>query len=172
MYFTVHWALICKWAVNWNDKWDTGCVRTLYLILNSNGTNVRCCAGTFCREVYRSYILARRVSFLYSCSSYCELSSLTVRTHTTCICFSGEVNLFVKTVCVNRRTLLALQHLRSQERSLYSAQSKRNIQVETRRAVRSAINKKERKQTSECWRQGPTSPGVYNTIGRVHFQVE
>ena len=108
MYIIVHWALICEWAVNWYAKWEHGCVRTLYLILNSNGTNVRCFAGTFCREV-TGHIYWHAALHSCSSSSYCvNLSSLTVRTHTTCICFGGEVDLFVKTVCVNRRTLITL----------------------------------------------------------------
>ena len=68
----------------------TGLIRTLYLTLNSNGTNVRCCAGTFCREVYRTYILARRVAFLSLLPRILKDSSLSVSL-TTCICFGGEV---------------------------------------------------------------------------------
>ena len=101
-------------------------------------------AGTFCRE-FTGHIYWHAALHSCSSSSYSvNWSSLSVWTQTTCICLGGEVNLFVTTVLVNRRTLIALQPLRSQEQSLYSTQIKRNIQVETRRAARCAIQQKER----------------------------
>ena len=64
-------------------------------------------AGTFCRE-FTGHIYWHAALHSCSSSSYCViLSSLTVRTHTTCICFGGEVELCVKTVCANRRALIA-----------------------------------------------------------------
>ena len=48
-----------------------------------------------CRDIlpgiYRTYILARRVSFLYSSSSYLERQFVLSVSLTTCICFGGEV---------------------------------------------------------------------------------
>ena len=59
--------------------------------LNSNGTNVRCCAGTFCRE-FTGHIYWHAA--FHSCSLLPRIvkdSSFECLSLATCICFGGEV---------------------------------------------------------------------------------
>ena len=65
-------------------------------------------AGTICREVYRTYILARRVSFLFFFLVLCESVLLTCGLKRPASASAERSNCETYTVCANRSSLFAV----------------------------------------------------------------